>query len=147
MNCKANFINILLFCAVCYCLFPDATNATLPDEPTARRWQALEDFVADWSMRVREGFPGDDLETTIMLTHGALSDIKKLGAIPPGRGYRDTFDVIKIEGMHFEPKALGTPGMPKVTIRGRSLKTAKRRATKANAAPFISPVTLRMSNA
>ena len=29
MNCKANFINILLFCAVCYCLFPDATNATL----------------------------------------------------------------------------------------------------------------------
>ena len=29
MNCKANFIKMLLFCTVCYGLFPDATNAAL----------------------------------------------------------------------------------------------------------------------
>lgn len=73
----------------------DKTAFDIPDESTAKRWQALEDFVADWAIRVHEGLPGDELEEAIMLRHLALNDIKKLGAIPPGQGYRDTFSVIE----------------------------------------------------
>jgi hypothetical protein len=83
-----------------------------PDEPTAKRWQALESFVADWAFRVHEGLPGDELETTIMLRHRlrddirnlcalimlrhrTRDDIKNLGANPLCQRHPDTFGVIK----------------------------------------------------
>ena len=67
----------------------------IPDEPTAKRWQALEDFAAELSIRADEGRPGDELETTIMLEHRALEDIRNLGSIPSGPGYHDMFAVIE----------------------------------------------------
>jgi hypothetical protein len=73
----------------------DKTAFDILDEPTAKRWQALENFVADWAFRVHEGLPGDELETAIMLRHRIRDDIKNLGTIPPGPGYRDTFEVIE----------------------------------------------------
>ena len=65
------------------------------DEAGKKRWTALATCAMEWAKRVEKCTPAEELEEKIMLLHRALNAIAKVGPIPQGEGYHDTFEQLE----------------------------------------------------